>query len=216
MKFANIWRRRKHLTKNMKIKLLSFTPKRDNGFSCSYCTNPLNLNDYVNEHLLDDRTLNGPDDIVFSCRKCNNKKPHSPEMQNKALEKFVDNQTMSNFMREKNYENENWFETPTEIEINETNSEIVENYIIEQVDKHGRIPFKDTLNSLVYKCKKLNNHGSQPAIRNYIAYLTSSVAPFEIVRDENGKKWIQRKQNNVTDLQSSQSFKMNGGKENAN
>ena len=215
-----IWRPRKHLTENMKIKLLSIISKRDVKFSCLQCKKPLEVTDYVNEHLLDDRRLNRPEDIAFCCRSCNNKKQHSPEMRAKALAKYDENLTRGNYMREKNYEEEILLDTPTEIEINQTNSEIVENYITEQVNIRGRIPFKDTLNSLVYKCKKHNNHGSQQAIRNYIDYLTSPVAPFEIFRDENAKKMIRRRQsktnqNNVTDLQSSQSFEMNGGKENA-
>lgn len=189
------WRPRKHLTANMKIKLLSFIPKRDGKLSCFYCKKPLQVTDYVNEHLLDDRRQNNPEDVVYGCRSCNRKKSDNLDMKKKARDKFEENLQNSHFMREKNFDNEKWFETPTEIEINETNSEIVEKYITEKVNEYGSIPFTDTLNSLVYICKKRTNHGSQNAIRNYIYALTSPEAPFEIIRDENGKKIIVRRGN---------------------
>jgi len=197
MNFEIIKNQRKHLTKAMKIKFLPFLIKRDKGFFCFYCKKPLEFNRYVNEHANDDRSDNRPANTLLACSSCNNKKPHSEEMQKIAQEKLKENEIYSNFMSDKKIKNENLAqETTTEIEINESNTDITEQYLWDNTDEHGRrIPFKDTLNSLVYICKKRTGHGSQPAVRNYIAYLTSLEAPFEIVRDENGKKWIRRKQN---------------------
>jgi len=196
MNFGVLRRPRKHLTKNMKIKLLSYVPKRDKDFDCLFCKLPLKIKSYVNEHLNSDRRYNRPENISFSCQSCNIKKINSPEMQKIALEKLEENERLQKFMSDKKIKNENLVEeTSTEIEINETNSDITEHYITEKIEEHGSIPFKDTLNSLVYICKKRTSHGSQPAVRNYIAYLSSPEAPFEIVRDKNGRKIIVRRCN---------------------
>ena len=196
MNFGIIRRPRKHLTKNMKIKLLSFVPRRDKSFSCLFCESPLKLKRYINEHLNSDRRNNRPENIAFSCQSCNIKKINSQEMQKKALDKLEENKKFEKVMSDKKINNENLAElTSTEIEINESNTDITERYFAEQIKKHGFIPFKDTLNSLTYICKKRTNHGSQPAIRNYIAYLTSPEAPYKIVRDENNRKIIVRRDN---------------------
>lgn len=81
-------------------------------------------------------------------------------------------------------------EASKEIDINIANSDMTEQYIAEVVKRDGFIEYKEALNSCVYICKRKSGHGSQQSVRNYIASLTSQVAPFEIKRNESKKKVI--------------------------
>ena len=114
-------------------------------------------------------------------------------MQEKALEKLEQNKA-TNFVREKISTVDENKEVSAEIEINVTNSEITEQFITESVVANGSISYNDALNSSVFLCKNKTGHGSQQSVRNYIAALTSIIGPFQIIRDENKKKLIVRRE----------------------
>jgi len=75
-----------------------------------------------------------------------------------------------------------------EIDINIKNSDITKKFISDRVDLGGFVEFKDALDSCVYFCKTITGHGSHQSVRNYIAALTSSVSPFEIIKNEQKKE----------------------------
>lgn len=182
----------KHLSISLKRKYLPLIIKRD-GENCSYCGKKLNHRTHIFEHLNNNRSYNKLENIVLACQSCNNKKPHDSEMKKLALEKLKVNEK-SNFMRERNLEDENnSHEASTEIEINVTNFDITEQYISDVVDCDGYIGYSDALNSCVALCKEKIGHGSQQSIRNYLAALTSTLGCFKITRDENRKKIILRR-----------------------
>jgi hypothetical protein len=156
--------------------------QRDGGFLCFFCALFLKFGSFVYEHLDNDRSHNEIENIVLACQSCNNKKPHDSLMQEKAIEKLQQNKE-NNFMREKNSAVDENKEVSAEIEINVTNSEITEQYIAESIKTNGFIEYADALNSSVFVCKTKTGHGSQQSIRNYIAYLTSTVGPFQITRN---------------------------------
>jgi hypothetical protein len=81
-----------------------------------------------------------------------------------------------------------------ELDISKENYEIAEDYITKQVDLNGYIIVKEAKNSIAYLCRKANGTGSPQAVSNYISTLTSTEAPFEIIKNEDGEKIIQRKQ----------------------
>lgn len=194
--FANLKKHVKHLT--IRIKGIYFPDiiKRDSGFRCFYCKKPLQLNNFVYEHLNNDRSDNRLENIVLACVSCNNKKPYGMEMEILAKEKLEENM-ISNFMREKIFKNEDLAtEKPTEVEINETNYEITREFLSLRIEVDDYILFSDTLDAIVYICKEKTGHRSQQSARNYIKALTSIVGPFKIIRDENGKKIIVKRYEN--------------------
>ena len=183
----------KQLSVSEKNQYLPMLIERDGRSICFYCGWILEFGSYVFEHLNNDRNYNSIENIVLACQSCNNKKPYDQTMQVKALEKLKQNEE-SNCLREKISILDNNKEVSAEIEINVTNSEITEQYITESVKANGSIDHTDALHSSVYLCKSKTGHGSQQSVRNYIASLTSVVGPFQIIRDENKKKVIVRRE----------------------
>ena len=182
----------KHLTKSMKIKYFPLILQRDGKFICFYCSKPLEINDFIYEHLNDDREYNEIENIVFACYSCNNKKSDSSEMQKKALKKLKENEK-GNFMRERKFEGEIVNEASTEIEINTSNYDLTKEFLMEKTAVGGSIRCNDALNVCTCICKEKTGHGSQQSVRNYIASLTSSVGPLEVSRDGENKKIIVRR-----------------------
>jgi len=181
----------KNLSSALKKKYFQILIIRDGGFKCFYCSIILNYSSFIYDHLNNDRSNNRFENIVLACQSCNNKKPTDKTMQDRAIQKLKQNEE-SNFMREKICENLS--ETSAEIEINTKNFDIVEEYVTHEVDLRGTIDYSTALNSCVYICRQKTSHGSQQSVRNYISTLTSKEAPFVVVRDENGKKIIVRRQ----------------------
>ena len=111
----------------MKRDWLDVIIKRDGGQVCFYCKISLSLSEIIWEHLDDNRTHNVIDNLVFACRRCNNKKPHDIDMQIIAQEKLQEN-IKSNYMREIiNSKNKQ----TSEIEIGTTNFD--GNYIVSKI-----------------------------------------------------------------------------------
>ncbi len=184
----------KRLSLSQKRRYLDIIIARDGGFKCFYCEVPLTLKTGIFEHLNDKWTDNHIDNLVLACQSCNVKKKDDRKLSYKAtckIEELLNNI----FVREKNFENPIQ-EASKEIDINMSNSAIVEQHITETIQTDGSIEFADALDSCVYLCKKKTGHGSQQSVRNYIAALTSSVGPFMMIRDENKKKIIVKRSGN--------------------
>jgi len=186
----------KHLSEKQKIEYLPLLIKRDGGFKCFYCNLPLSYTFYIYEHLNDNPKDCRLANIVLACQSCNNKKPDDFDMQIRAMDKLRQNEN-TNFVGERNcVEDKTSNEVSTEIEINTSNFEIVQQYITESIVTNNFIEYRDALDSCVYLCKKKTGHGSQQSVRNYLSTLTSAVAPFQIIRDENKKKIITKRSGN--------------------
>lgn len=131
--------------------------------------------------------------IVLLCQSCNVKKTNDCDMLLIAEDKLEKNEKM-NFVREKKTE-ESQAKT-TEIDINQTNYAITRKYLEETIATDGYVLFSNALNSCTYLCKDKTGHGSQQTIRNYIAVLTSDVAPFMIIKNDEKKKIIVKRDKN--------------------
>lgn len=186
---------KKQLTQNDKIKVFEQLVERDGGFRCFYCKKSFDEKTSILEHLNNNRNDNRLDNLVLSCQSCNIKKIDVTTLQDLAYEKLEMNENKI-FVREKDLKkiaSEKSQEGSKEIDINIKNSDITKKFISDRVDLGGFVEFKDALDSCVYFCKTITGHGSHQSVRNYIAALTSSVSPFEIIKNEHKKKIIVRR-----------------------
>jgi len=170
--------------------------QRDGGYQCFYCKKKFGKEHPIFEHLNNDPTDNRLENLVLSCQSCNIEKSNGGELSRIADEKGEQNEREI-FVGEKDLnkilsKNSSTTELPKEIDINTKNYDVVENYIEERIQSWGTIEFKDTLDSCVYLCKVKTGHGSHQCVRNYIHSLSSSVGPYELIK-EGKKRLIQRR-----------------------
>lgn len=183
------------LTSKMKLEYLPLLLHRDGGFRCYYCKKELQINEYIYEHLNNKRNDNRVENLVLSCQSCNIKKIDDFDMRVTANEKLKENEE-KNFVREKISDENSSNPITTEIDINTSNYDITGQYLYEVINTDGLILYSVALHSCVYLCKKKTGHGSQQAVRNYLATLTSDVAPYKIERNEDKKKVIVKRTEN--------------------
>ena len=190
---------RNYLSITLKINYLPRLIKRDSAFKCFYCQKLLELNHFIYEHLNDNRFDNRIENIVLACQSCNNRKTNDPEMKEKALQKLKENES-GNCKREKISENEDFSdEMPTEMKVGKKNLKITHQHINKQITTDGFISESDAIYSSAYRCIEETGHGSVQCSRNYVKILTSGAGPFKIVRDENKRKIIVKRNDNFDD-----------------
>ena len=190
---------RLHLTPNQRRELTDIILARGDSYCCFYCQYEFkNIKECWLEHLDDDRTHNNPDNIVFTCRRCNIKKQHNESMRLQAREKLRVNQMM-NYVRDWKELQKLQKESSEAVAINESNCnttiEWLERRLVIDSETSMTVLLKEAVDTITCECKYNTGHGSQQSIRNYIDYLTSSSpkAPFEIFKQDN-KRYIRRKQ----------------------
>jgi len=176
------------LTQTSKIKFLHQLIERD-GFVCYQCEKPLGKNDYVYEHLDDNRHHNNFENIALAHQSCNIKKIKDFDMQLKAQEKLKQNEEMC--LSERKLEDKSGHEQySSEISINTKNYSFTEQYISEHIQTDGSMLYSDALNSITYLCKKRTGHGSDQAVRRYLNQLTCAESLYMIVKNDKGKRVI--------------------------
>ena len=189
---------RLHLTPKQRRELTDIILARGDSYRCFYCHYEFkNVKECWLEHLDDDRTNNNPDNIVFTCRRCNIKKQHNESMRLQAREKLRVNQVM-NYVRDWKELQKLQTHSTEQIDINKSNCDITLQWLEEELPlgESNRVLLKTAVDTITFECKDRTGHGSQQSIRNYIDYLTSSApkAPFEIFKGEDNKRYIRRKQ----------------------
>lgn len=186
----------KHLSANQKVQYLPILIGTQGGFNCLYCNKGLTIGDFVFEHLNGNRTDNRLENLALAHQSCNIQKITNFDYQIIASEQLKKNEDQI-FLRERNgVEDKSLTGGSTEIDINVTNSDIVEQFLMERISTDGSIPFAEALDSLVFTCKKKTGHGSHQSIRNYLNALASAVGPFMIMKNESGKKIITKRSGN--------------------
>jgi len=179
------------LTKRIQEFYLPKLLVRDEGFFCFYDGNDLSKTEFVYEHLDDNRSNNDINNIVLACRKCNNKKPFSPEMKAKARKKKKENE-QSNLLRASERARVE-VSSPSfkpELDISQANFETTNQFLSETLSVDQEIEFRVALDSAVMLCRKQTGSGSQTAVKRYLDALTSSEGPFMVVQDDQKKKVI--------------------------
>ena len=188
---------RLHLTPKQRRELTDIIVARGDPYCCFYCHYEFkNVKECWLEHLDDDRTHNNPDNIVFTCRRCNAKKQHDESMRVQAREKLRINQMMK-YVRDWKELQKLQKEPSESVAINQSNCDTTVQWLEERLPlgSSNIVLVKEAVDTITFECKDKTGHGSQQSIRNYIDYLTSSApkAPFEIFKQDN-KRYIRRKQ----------------------
>jgi integrase len=144
-----------------------------------------------NLHLDDNPSHNDWDNLALAHQSCNIKKAnYDKDFINIAELKQEENRNHI-FVRE-TFSKKN-SKVSTEIEISNKCYPITEKYLVDFILEHGWLDYKSTLADIAYLCKIKTGHGSINQIRNHVYMLTSSSAPFEIIKDPNTKKKIIKK-----------------------
>jgi len=174
------------LTQSLKQKKLPIIIKRDKGFSCLYCSDPLK-DDYIFEHLNGNRKDNRTENIVLAHQKCNIKKIDNIEYQLIADQKLEQNEEMGLSYLEDETAHEN---NSSEIEINKALYNFTKQYITEKIVTDVNVSFDDTIAELPYLTQERFGHGSEQSVRRYIKQLTCKASEWQLVKDDKSKKWI--------------------------
>ena len=166
------------LTTAKKLKLLPLLIERD-GFLCFYCKKKFKGNEYIYEHLNNNRADNRPENIVLSHQKCNIEKIDNIGYILESQEKLKKNEETL-FLGENSVRTD--VGVPTEITISHQCYGITNERLSEIIKTHGKYEFKEALYDCIYLCREKTGNGSEQAIRRHILTLTSSVANFEIIK----------------------------------
>lgn len=153
----------------------------------------LSFSNVVIDHLNSNPDDNRAENLVLSCQPCNIKKIKSDRLQTVAKAKLQENE--KNSAKSSLNEDKSTLHVSAEIQIGENNIAITEQYLTEIIETDGSIEYADALSSCAYLCHKQTGHGSIQAIRNYLNMFVSSVGPFKIIKNENKKKIIVKREN---------------------
>jgi len=182
----------KLLTENQKVERRDYNFQRDGKF-CLYCQQEIDSNNCDIEHLDDNQFNNEHWNTVNSHHQCNCEKRTNFDYKIIAQEKIKQNKSQIFIQK---LEDHSPREASTEIQININSRQIAEQFITERVQADGHLDHGDALNSITFKCQEQTGHGSQQSTRNYIASLTCSIAPFMIIKNDEGKKIIVKRTGN--------------------
>jgi len=185
------------LTAAQKHKMFKYLVDRD-GYLCFYCKKKFkSVRDPIYEHLNNDETDDREDNLVLAHQRCNVLKSTQKDKKylDMAEEKLAENEKHAGdlYVRESFLKKNSKDEASTEITISKKCFDITEKYVTDNVLANGWVVYKETMDSIVYLCRKKIGYGSEQQIRSHIQALTSHVAPFEITKDPKTKKKIIKK-----------------------
>ncbi len=168
------------------------------GYLCFYCKKKFkSVRDPRYEHLNDDETDDREDNLVLAHQSCNILKSTQKDKKylSMAEYKLIENEKHAGdlYVRESFLKKNSKDEASTEIKISKICFDITEKYVTDNVLANGWVVYKETMDSIVYLCRKKIGYGSEQQIRSHIQALTSPVAPFEITKDPKTKKKIIKK-----------------------
>lgn len=180
------------VTSRRKVIYFPILIRRDGGFKCFYCRKDLSKIFWIYEHLNNNHNDSRIENIVLACQSCNVKKKNDYDMQIMAIEKYRLNQQMNLSCERESAETDGPTQS-VEIDISQTNLELVRKYLQEIITTDGSIEVKDAVNSASMHCVNKTNHGSSVAVRRYIDMLCSREGPFMYSKNEDGKRILTNK-----------------------
>lgn len=177
-----------------KRKLMKYLVERD-GFKCYLCGKEFkNTREPVLEHLNDDWSYNVEDNLALAHQSCNIEKINNREFWDIAAEKLEENESHlfvgESFLEKDKKENK---DASKEIEISNKCYEITDQYLADNISSNGWVLYKGVIANIVFLSRQKCGHGSAQSIRSHIQALTSDFAPYEITKDEKGKKIIKKR-----------------------
>jgi len=181
----------------MKKKIDKVIHERGDKYECFYngCEfSPVNPAEY--EHLNSNVGDNRPENIVYACKVCNNKKKFNAEMQIKANQKLIDNEkavlTSERTIADSGTKND----LTSQQEINKTNMNITKSFLLEHTINES-VVLRDAVNAIVDICQNNNNSGSQAAIYRYIDSLANPfTGRYTVSQNKEGNNIIRRRTEN--------------------
>jgi len=185
------------LSHAMKKKIDKVIHERGDKYECFYngCTfSPVNPAEY--EHLNSNVGDNRPENIVYACKVCNNRKKFDFDMQIKAQEKLIDNEkavlASERTIADSGTEND----LTSQQEINRTNMNITRTFLLEHTINES-VVLRDSVNAIVDICQSNNSSGSQAAIYRYIDSLANPfTGKYTISQNKEGNNIIRRRTEN--------------------
>ncbi len=181
-----------YLRKHKKEEYLPKLIELQGGFICIYCKLPLGPDDYIYEHLDGDRQHNDIGNIRMAHQKCNIHKINSPEFQIIARNE-LEKESEKCLRERKNEDSEHY---TTEIEINIQCRLYTKQFLDEHIATDGSILYSDALWSIVNDLNEKYNHGSEQAVRRYLNALCSMTGKYMIIKNDDGKREIVRRNQN--------------------
>lgn len=185
-----------YLTTKQKHKFKPIIQVRD-GINCFYCKNPFDESNYdlrtTFDHLDDNPIYNMIQNLVLCHRKCNSIKKYNFDYQIMAKEKIRSNFEGYGGERITN------IDTSTNEQINESKraANFTRQYLLDRLLPHGEEPAperkleaKMTIRNLHMAIWDEFGHGSDQAITRYVLALTSEVGPLQLIEEEDGRKYI--------------------------
>ena len=166
------------LTKSQKEKFLPILIKRQDGLNCYQCVSQLDGDNYIFEHLNDNRFDNRIENIGLACQSCNVKKIKNYDMKMKATDLLKSNEERGITPEDTIPESKS-----NEIEINRAVRPFCKQYLNEVVNTDGKIPYNDALPELTYLSQEKFGCGAEGTIRKYLSELTCKVSSLMIIKE---------------------------------
>lgn len=178
---------RSYITESKKKDWLPKLIIDQDGFVCYQCDDTLKPGHYCFEHLNDRRDDTRIENTGLSCNSCNIKKINDYDMKLKAQELLAKKEEAGfKYLEDEKAHEQN----SSEIEINTSLYNFHKKYINEQITLEGRYAFNDAIAELPFLCQERFCHGSEMSTRRYLKQLTNKLSDLQIIKDDNNKKWI--------------------------
>lgn len=178
------------LSNSKKLSYLPILIKRQNGLNCYQCGIKFSDNDYIYEHLNDNRFDNRLENIALCCQSCNVKKINDIDMKLKATEILRRNEDAAVVEFDGAIESKS-----SEMEVNRLLRPFCKQYITERVNTDGNISLRDVILELTYLSQEKFGCGADSTIRKYLAELTCKVSPFMIIKEGKDRLIVKRRGN---------------------
>ena len=143
-----------------------------------------------------DETDNRPENIVWACKICNNRKKFNFDMQINAHEKMVANEKAVLARERIEADSGTKNDLTSQQEINKINTEITRTLLLEHTINESVI-LKDAVNAIVDICQSNNGTGSQSAVYRYVDSLSNPfTGKYTIFLNTEGKNAVRRRTEN--------------------
>ncbi len=182
----------------MKKKIDKVIRLRGDKFLCFYCECTFSaINPAEYEHLNNNPSDNRPENIVYACHSCNNKKKFNFDLQIMAQEKLESNEKAVLMRERRQADSGTKIDLSSQQEINKTNTQITDQFLLEHTLHGESFVLKDGVDAIVNICQENNGTGSQSAVYRYLDYKCNPInGKYTIFLNSEGKNAVRRRTEN--------------------